>query len=97
MTFTIEKTVVYPDKVHTVRQDALRQQTSVVAGDEGWADGPMGAKDLEGDDLAEAKEELQHGHGGHAAATWTSLDLPGPGAPRGRRRAVPPGLRHRRR
>jgi predicted Zn-dependent peptidase len=59
MTFTIEKQVVYPDKVHTVQKTPFGNMTSVVNGDTGWADGPMGAKDLEGDDLAEAQEELQ--------------------------------------
>jgi hypothetical protein len=58
MTFTIEKQVVYPDKVHTVQKTPFGNMTSVVAGDVGWANGPMGAKDLEGEDLAEAKEEV---------------------------------------
>ena len=38
MTFTIEKTVVYPDKVHTVQKTPFGNMTSVVAGDMGWSD-----------------------------------------------------------
>jgi hypothetical protein len=55
---TLQKQVVYPDKVHTIQKTPFGNMTSVVAGDVGWADGPMGAKDLEGEDLADAKEEL---------------------------------------
>ena len=60
MTFTTEKTVVYPDKVHTLIKTPFGNQTMVVAGDEGWATGPMGRQELEGEDLAQAKDEL-HG------------------------------------
>jgi predicted Zn-dependent peptidase len=59
MTFTIEKTVVYPDKVHTVQKTPFGNMTSVVAGDMGWSDTPMGKKDMEGEELATAHEELQ--------------------------------------
>ena len=59
MKFTIEKQVVYPDKVHTVQKTPFGNMTSVVNGDKGWAESPMGKRDLEGADLASAKEELQ--------------------------------------
>ena len=59
MTFTIEKQVVFPDKVHTLQKTPFGNMTSVINGDEGWATGPMGDKPIEGEDLADAKEELQ--------------------------------------
>ncbi|MBE0565040.1 MAG: insulinase family protein [Krumholzibacteria bacterium] len=58
LTFTTEKTVVYPDRSHTLVKTPFGNQTMVLAGDKAWATGPMGARDLEGDDLANAKEEL---------------------------------------
>ncbi len=59
MTFTIEKSVVYPDKVHTVQKTPFGNMTSVVSGDVGWAETPMGNKPIEGEDLVRAHEELQ--------------------------------------
>jgi hypothetical protein len=59
LTFTIEKQVVFPDKVHTLQKTPFGDMTSVVSGDQGWALGPMGDKPIEGEDLADAKEELQ--------------------------------------
>ncbi len=59
MTFTIEKSVVYPDKIHTVQKTPFGTMKSVVAGDTGWSESPMGNKDLEAADLASAKEELK--------------------------------------
>ncbi len=59
MTFTIEKQVVFPDKVHTLQKTPFGNMTSVIAGDTGWGTGPMGDKPIEGEDLADAKEELQ--------------------------------------
>ncbi len=59
MTFTIEKTVVYPDKVHTVQKTPFGTMKSVVAGDTGWSESPMGNKDMEPAELAAAKEELK--------------------------------------
>jgi predicted Zn-dependent peptidase len=58
LTFTIEKTVVYPDKIHTVQKTPFGTMKSVVAGDKGWSESPMGNKDMEAADLASAKEEL---------------------------------------
>jgi zinc protease len=59
LTFTTEKTIVYPDKMHTLVKTPFGNQTMVVAGDTGWAISPMGNKDLEGEALAEAKDELK--------------------------------------
>ncbi len=59
LTFTIEKQVVYPDKSHTLQKTPFGNMTSVVAGDSGWSMGPGGNTDMEGDDLASAKEEMQ--------------------------------------
>ncbi|MBK7672222.1 MAG: insulinase family protein [bacterium] len=59
LTFTIEKTVSYPDKVHTVQKTPFGNMTSVVAGDIGWADSPRGKQDMPADDLAKAREELR--------------------------------------
>ncbi len=58
LTFNIEKTVVYPDKAYSVQKTPFGTMTSVLAGDKGWASGPMGDKDLEGKDLEQAREEL---------------------------------------
>ena len=59
MTFTIEKQVVYPDKVHTLQKTPFGNMTSVINGDKGWSESPMGKQDLEGEDLTRAHEELQ--------------------------------------
>jgi len=59
LTFTIDKTVVYPDKIHTVQKTPFGTMKSVVAGDIGWSESPMGNKDMEPADLAAAKEELK--------------------------------------
>ena len=59
MTFTTEKTVVFPDKSHTLIKTPFGNQTMVIAGDEGWAESPMGNRDIEGEDLAKAKEEMR--------------------------------------
>ncbi len=58
LTFTTEKTVIYPDKMHTLVKTPFGNQTMVLAGDTGWAASPMGNKDLEGADLAKARQEL---------------------------------------
>ncbi len=59
LTFTIIKTVVYPDMIHTVQKTPFGNMKSVVAGDKGWVESPMGNKDMEAADLAAAKEELK--------------------------------------
>jgi len=58
LNFTIEKTVVYPDKSYTVQKTPFGTMTSVLAGDKGWATGPMGNKDMEADDLQSARDEM---------------------------------------
>lgn len=59
LTFTIEKTVSYPDKMHTVQSMPGYSMTSVVAGDAGWSESQRGKQDLTGDDLRKAREELR--------------------------------------
>lgn len=59
LTFTTEKSVVFPDKVHTSVKTPFGNQTVVVAGDTGWSISPMGNKDMEGEQLEAAKEELK--------------------------------------
>lgn len=59
LVFTTEKSVVYPDKVHTAVKTPFGNQTMVIAGDKGWAASPMGNKDIEGEDLTEAKDDLK--------------------------------------
>ncbi len=59
LTFTTEKTIVYPDRVYTEVKTPFGNQTMVVAGDKGWANSPMGEEELEGEDLASARDELK--------------------------------------
>jgi predicted Zn-dependent peptidase len=59
MSFTIQKSVVYPDKVHTMQKTPFGNMTSVLAGDKGWSQSPRGAKDMTADELKEARTELQ--------------------------------------
>lgn len=59
LTFTIEKSVSLPDKVHTVQKTPFGNMTSVVAGDKGWAESPRGKQDMSAEDLADARDELR--------------------------------------
>ncbi len=59
LTFTTEKSVVYPDKVYTSVKTPFGNQSVVVAGDQGWMVSPMGNKDMEAEQLSEAKNELK--------------------------------------
>ncbi len=59
LTFTTEKSVVYPDKVHTLVKTPFGNQSMVLVGDKGWAVSPMGNKDLEGEALSAAQDELK--------------------------------------
>ena len=59
LTFTTQKTILYPNKVHTLTKTPFGNQEMAVNGDTGWASGMQGMKDLEGDDLQSAKDELQ--------------------------------------
>lgn len=59
MTFTTEKTVVFPDHSYTLVKTPFGNQTMVVAGDAAWASGPMGTRDLEGDDLSQAQDDIR--------------------------------------
>ncbi|RKZ19883.1 hypothetical protein DRQ50_01215 [bacterium] len=58
LTFTTEKSVVFPDHSYTQVKTPFGNQTMVLAGDTAWAEGPMGTRDLEGDDLQQAKDDL---------------------------------------
>ncbi len=58
LNFTIEKTVVFPDKSYTLQKTPFGLMTSVLAGDTGWATGPMGNKDFEAKELQAAKDEM---------------------------------------
>ncbi|MCP4573017.1 MAG: insulinase family protein [bacterium] len=58
LTFTTEKTVVFPDRSYTLVKTPFGNQTMVLAGDKAWATGPMGVRDLEGDDLTSAQEDM---------------------------------------
>ena len=59
LTFVTEKSIVYPDKIHTSVKTPFGNQKVVVAGDMGWSESPMGNNDLEADALADAKTELK--------------------------------------
>jgi len=59
LSFTIEKTVSYPDRMHTVQKTPFGNMTSVVAGETGWSQSPRGNQDLTGDDLQEARNEMR--------------------------------------
>ncbi len=59
LTFTTHKTTQYPDKVHSLTKTPFGDQEKAVDGNKGWASGMQGLKDLEGEDLQEAKEEMQ--------------------------------------
>ena len=58
MDFTTEQTVVFPDRSHTMIKTPFGNQSIVVAGDKGWSTSPMGSKDLEGDELAHSRDEI---------------------------------------
>jgi predicted Zn-dependent peptidase len=58
MQFTMQKTVVFPDHLYLVTKTPFGEATQVVAGDKGWATGPMGNKDLTGDELQSARDEI---------------------------------------
>ncbi len=59
MVFTTEQSVVFPDQSHTLVKTPFGNQTMVLAGDTGWAEGPMGTRDLEGETLTDAQNDMQ--------------------------------------
>ena len=94
MTFTIEKTVVYPGQGPHRPEDALRQhdqrrRPATRAG----PTAPWATRISKATTWPSAKEELQTDMLG-ILRNLDGLDLPGPGAPRGRGQEVQPGLRH---
>ncbi len=89
MTFTIEKQVVYPDKVHTIQKTPFGNMTSVVAGDVG----PHGRQGSRRRGPGRCEGRVAHRYAGHAAEPGR-LDLPGTRSSGSRRQEVQPGLRH---
>ncbi len=59
LTFTTEKTVQYPNKVYSLTKTPFGNQEMAISGDSGWASGPQGTRDIEGEDLVSAKDELK--------------------------------------
>ncbi len=59
LTFTTEKTVQYPDKSHSLVKTPFGNQEVGLDGDSAWASGMQGTRDLEGDDLTDAQDELK--------------------------------------
>jgi len=59
LTFTTEKTVQYPDKSYPLTKTPFGNQEMALDGDSAWASGMQGMRDLEGDELTEAQDELK--------------------------------------
>ncbi len=60
LTFTTHKTVKYPDHVYTLVKTPFGNQEVALVGDTGWAKGMQGTKDLDGEGLKAAKEEMSN-------------------------------------
>ena len=58
LTFGIEQTIVFPDKVKMVQKTPFGEMSSAVDGDTGWAVGPGGATDMDASQVATMKEEI---------------------------------------
>ncbi|MBU8872027.1 MAG: insulinase family protein [Gemmatimonadales bacterium] len=59
LTFTTEKSIRYPGYSHYLLKTPFGNQTTVLAGEKGWASGTQGVQDLEGEQLQAAKDELK--------------------------------------
>lgn len=59
MDITLDKTVVFPDKMALLQKLPFGEATQVVTADAGWMKGPMGNKDLTGAELAKAQEDMK--------------------------------------
>lgn len=59
MSFTIEKTVQYPDKIYTMQKTPFGNMASAISGDSGWAQNPGGVQDMAAGDVTKAKDELK--------------------------------------
>ena len=59
MTFTIEKTVQYPDHVYTMQKTPFGNMASGINGDTGWAQTPGGLQEMGPSDVEKAKGELK--------------------------------------
>ncbi len=58
LTFGIEQTIVYPDKMKMVQKTPFGEMVQGLDGETGWASGPMGVQDMEAAQLAAMKEEI---------------------------------------
>jgi len=59
MDITLDKTVVFPDKMALLQKLPFGEATQVVTADAGWVKSPMGNKDMSGDELDKAKAEMK--------------------------------------
>ncbi len=60
MDITLDKTVVFPDKMALLQKLPFGEATQVVTADAGWVRSPMGNKDMSGEELTKAKEEMKN-------------------------------------
>jgi len=58
LTFVIEKTVVYPDRMVMIQKTPFGDMTQVLDGDSGWSSSPRGTKDLGSDERQRLQEEI---------------------------------------
>ena len=59
MSFTIEKTVQYPDHIYTMQKTPFGNMANAVDGDTGWAQSPGGVQEMGPEDVKNAKGELK--------------------------------------
>jgi zinc protease len=60
MDITLDKTVVFPDKMALLQKLPFGEATQVVTPEAGWAKSPMGNKDMSGEELTEARQEMKN-------------------------------------
>ncbi|MBU0741736.1 insulinase family protein [bacterium] len=58
LTFGIEQTIVYPDKLKTIQKTPFGEMAQCLDGDTAWARGPMGVQDLPAEQLGDMKQEI---------------------------------------
>lgn len=58
MDITLDKTVVFPDRMAMTTKLPFGEATQVITGEAGWQKGPMGTKDMTGEELSDAKQEM---------------------------------------
>ncbi len=59
LSFGIEETSFYPDRMRMVQRTPFGEMTQVLDGERGWAISPMGKKDMDAAELAEARKGMQ--------------------------------------